>query len=389
MLRASEQLIQALNSDTRYITPTVKLYFNGNDKPPMILSDDDIVDLDILEELANETDNPIGNVCSNELTLEILNSNQIFTLTNKNSELYGKILPGVKCEVLFNVYTDINEEKYETVKMGTYYLEDCKASSTSMSAVITAYDRLYSMYELDSPDISVQHDVSVKDLFKLFFSELGLVEYEDYLIDNTLSSIIKKAWFEPTNIGSCIKSLSTSCACLVYVNRDNKIVVKDQLNLTSYDVVLSDNEQVYDIKNVPSYNEIRSSVELEYNIPSINTTTSELLNITDLVIRPGSNTFEKLKFTQTPVISVSGIQVINGRNIFIMDYEINSNSLNLIIQNNTNYEQVVNIIVHGNTITSTTSIPLGQNFEQIGKMLHIPCTTRSNHGYVHRLTYEG
>ena len=111
-------------------------------------------------------------------------------MTNKNSELYGKILPGVKCEVLFNVYTDINEEKYETVKMGTYYLEDCKASSTSMSAVITAYDRLYSMYELDSPDISVQHDVSVKDLFKLFFSELGLVEYEDYLIDNTLSSII-------------------------------------------------------------------------------------------------------------------------------------------------------------------------------------------------------
>ena len=219
------------------------------------------------------------------------------------------------------------------------------------------------MYELDAPDISVQHNITVKDLFRLFFNNLGLVEHKDYLIDETLSSTIKMAWFESGTVGDCIKSLSTSCACLVYVNRHNQIVVKDQLKLSSYDVVLSDNDQIYDIRNVPSYQEMRSVVELEYNIPSVDNSPTELLSITDLTLQPGLNEFKKLEFSKSPVALISGIQINKGSAVIITDYTINAHSIDITIQNNRGQEQTVDISIFGNVINSTKSSIIKKDLE--------------------------
>lgn len=354
MLVASDKLKKALDSDERYITPTVKIYFDGPNKDPMIFSDDHVIDIEIIEELANETDNPIGNVCSNELNLELLNINNMFTLTNKNSILANKIIPNVKCEVEFNVFIS-EDNDVEIIKMGTFFLEDCKSSSATMSATITAYDRLYSLNDLDVPDIPIQHNITVKELFELFFNRLGLVKNKDYIIDNSLSTIINTAWFESTTVGECIKLLSTSCACLVYVDRNNKIVVRDQLKLTVHDYSLSEENQIYNIVNVPAYNEMSSSVELEYMIPSVSDEITELLNVSDLTLSPGITEFKNLKFSKYPVLTVMGIEIINGSKVSVIDYNINANSMDILIQNLSGQEQNINLKADGKVINTTTA----------------------------------
>lgn len=363
MLVASDKLKIAIDSDERYITPTVKIYFDGPDQEPMIFSEDDIIDINIVEEIANETDTPIGNVCSNELNLELLNKNHIFTLTNKDSILSGKILPNVKCEVLFNVYVD--DMNFETIKMGTFYLEDCKSSSNTLSTIITAYDRLYGLYDLTAPDIPIQHNIRVNDLFGLFFNKLGLSKNKDYIIDDSLSSIINIAWLEDSKVGNCIKSLSTSCACIVYVNRNNQIVVKDQLKLNKYDYVLSEDTQISDIVNVPAYNEMCSSVELEYNIPSVNNDMVEVLNISEFTLQPGINKLSNLKFSKSPVQNITGIEVIQGSNVFIYDYLVNANSMDLELNNMQGQEQTVSIKVYGITIDLTTAYIIKKDDELV------------------------
>lgn len=334
----------ALNSHVRQLKPKIHMYIDGDDKLPLVLTDDMIVDVDILEELTSETDKLIGNICSNELSFTLYNQDDNFSITNEEG-LYGsKIKSGMKVEAFICV--KLPDNTFYDINMGVFYVDDLKTSSNTQTAYVTAYDRLYSILDKPIPSVPLLINKPIYLIYEELFNALGYSKGIDYKIDTTLSDIVEFGFLPDATIGEALNSISESCGAIITVDRDDCIVVKNQLNLNNSDIELSGDNQIMEIENIPSISNSYSSVNIKSVRCTLKDNSEELIKLDAITLNPGITELKNLKLKNGPIIYVTAIEIKGGHDVAVVDYELNSYDVNLTLHNKSG-ESSVSVVVWG------------------------------------------
>lgn len=371
MIVVPKYVQDALNSHVRQIKPKIHMYIDGNDKLPLVLDDDIIVDMDILEELTSETDKLIGNVCSNELTFTLYNQDDNFTITNENGLYGGKMKSGMKIEVFICV--KLPDGTFYDITMGIFYLDDFKTSSNTQTVSISAYDRLYSILDKPIPSVPLLINKPISSIYEELFESLGYVRNIDYKVDTTLSDIVEFGFLPDGTIGEALNSISESCGAIITVDRYDCIIVKNQLNLHKSDIELSDDNQIMEIENIPSISNSYSSVNIKSVRCILKESSEELLKMESVILPPGITELKNLKLQNGPIIYATAIEIKGGHDVSIVDYELNSYDVNLTLHNKSG-ESSVSIVIWGMCLDSIEQYFIkSTDNSSNGKTMNVDC----------------
>lgn len=184
----------------------------------------------ILEETGYVTGSlPIGNVSSNEIDVYISNEDRRFDLNNDRSPLYGYIRRNRRLVAWLGLEI---ANKIEWYQQGTYWTTQWDIASTSLSATVTARDRLEVLRNTDFTISVVYYNKTLRQLFEIVLLDAGLTSQE-YVLDPELSSVvIPFAWFSRMTHREAIQRLAACGIIQVYCDKYGRIAVNIKVDAT-------------------------------------------------------------------------------------------------------------------------------------------------------------
>jgi len=329
MIPVSDAYKIAINADVRRIKPMVLVYFDGDGQSPVEFGEDKIVDIHLLEETQAESDNPLGLVSANEVTISFDNSSRDFTPTNSASPYYGKLRPNVLVKPYLGLET--SPEVFEYVPLGMFRTGDWSAPSESVETTVAGYDKLYEIGNKDMPMLPVQTDTTVAKMFKLLFQAVGLAP-DQYDIDSNLNQIIQIGWLPKGKVRDALQTLAIAGNCNISVNRYGIIRVKNNFKSGNAVTILTDNDQIIAAENLQKYLDTYNKVSILYKSPYLKKTDS-LLKIDSITIPNGGIVLEKTEFSYGPVALVEQVKLIGAKNSILSSIEFGAWEITVYIDN--------------------------------------------------------
>lgn len=297
----------SFDAPSRYVAAKVDIYFD--DTPMHLYSTDYIVDMSILEECSEDTDNPLGTPAANTLDITLYNTDDIFTPTNKNSPLYGSIKLGVKLCVYFCCLEDadinLTDDSIVWITMGTFYVTDWKVTSSRLVS-IAGCDILYKLLNETFPSVFVKRYVSYKNFIVNFLSSLNYsVSFISHNNNREFLAVLSYTPYQNDDkISSVLSRFTQATWSLCYANRTEQIVFNALSKEEEY-VNLTENDQVLDVDTQQSIIKSYEGVNLTYYRYQT-TGTKKLLDVSDLAIPVGSASFGPYEFSDN-VLNIAGI----------------------------------------------------------------------------------
>lgn len=358
MMNVSDAFKQAVDSLERSVVAKLEIYFDGENNPPTTFDGDMIIDFKILEEASADSQNPLGVVSSNELTISLHNKNGAFTISNINSPYYKKIQKNILVKPYIGVI--LSDDSVEYIQMGKYWADDWKSPSDSLETSVTAYDLLYDLGDKDVPDIPLLVNVDIKYVFVVLFTALGLTA-EDYIIDTNIVCKLQYVWFRGT-VKNMLQALNTAGNCTASINRQGKIYVKSNNTNKAIAAILKDSNQLITAQNIQTYNSTVSKVNLNYVLIDFSEET-ELLSIEKYPVMPGVNSIANVSFGNDPVAKVTKISLQNSKFSSIDNIKYGVRTISFDI--NSTESENVDISVTGTYIIKNSSLMQVQKDELI------------------------
>jgi hypothetical protein len=316
----------------------------------MLLCDDDVTYETLLVEACSESRNPVGNVTSNELTVDINNENRWYNLTTANSPA-NMIKPGVKS--IAHIGIQIPNGDFEFTILGTFYLTDWSAPSSTSIATMTANDRLMKMMDLPAQNKMPLQNVTVKALFEYLFTSIGLTQ-NDYEIDATLTRQISVGWIPADKVGAVLQSYSIAGMCNIFVSPDDKIRVVDLLASPNPVETISQDDQIISFDNDQGFSTIYSAVEVTYKTPRL-ADASQVLSIDNITIPTGDSVITQATFSN-PVGTVAYASLPGSVNTQIVGLTYGTQSIDVEVSNTGAGDEIVSLVVYGNEIQSDGAV---------------------------------
>lgn len=305
------------NALSRCVLMKVDIYFNGIDSEPFTIDRDNyLIDLDILEEASADTNSPFGAVSANEVSFSLLNPNGIFSPTNVDSPLYGKINVGTPLRVYMRPFYEHDEVDWEP--MGLFFITDWTAAITGITADVSASDTLYTIFERPQVKLPVIKNVSIAEYARLFFEALG----EQADIDDNLTEMLVYGYTKLSN-KNFLKELSIGAQSYIFCGRDGVPVIKYARGAQEVDHELTDYNQVVDINSQQSAVFKYNGVNVIINTPQ-ESDDSTLLTIKQIKLADSSYKSIDTSFSKQPVIKVSAALVSGGYDVSIKDMSATS-----------------------------------------------------------------
>jgi len=348
MIPVSDAYKTAVNADQRYIVPKVLVYFDGDAAVPVEFDGDSIVSIAFLEESKADTDNPLGAVSSNEITISLDNSTRAFTSTNTSSPYYGKLRPKIKIKPYLRVRTEIDPAAWEEIPLGVFRTGDWAVPSTSLEATVTCYDRLYELAEKDIPMIPVKKDTTVKAMFEALFAALGLAP-TDYDVDASLTQAIGKGWFDNNQVRDGLNALAVAGNCSVSMNRLDVVRVRPNVSTGAAVATMTDHNQIASGENPQKYLDTYSAVTIKYKIPYLKDS-AVMLKIEEVAIPPGETVFEPLTFSSGPVMAIDYVLLQGANECEIKDIKNGAWTMGITIENTSEEDKTATLEVWGRVI---------------------------------------
>jgi hypothetical protein len=331
----------AVNLPTREFHSYVEIYLWPG-QPPLIVDVDDMGSFDLLEEVKYDTMSPIGGISSNSFNLILTDVLHNFNPGNPASPYAGLLLPKVKIipyiGMLFN-----GEMLYE--ELGTYYVEDWKARHDFPTVEIPCKDRLNYEGALPIPATKVIKNTTLNWLFGYVFQLAGIPS-TDYVIDLDLNIPITYAWLPQGTLIHVLDYLAQACGAYVYVDRKNKYqvkAIKEGIN----QVKITETDQIITYENDASYSNLYSGVSMNYYKPTPDVS-QEVLRLTDVPLQIGDNVLEDFKFTESPVMQIDSIRILNAPAARLQYYKAGTEKISMTIYSPTTDN--VDILVMGRPI---------------------------------------
>lgn len=288
---------------TRLFDIRVKVYYDGLTNAPVLYTKADIRSASIVYDSKVTDALPFGYLALATFSMTVNNTNRQFTLTNEDSPLYGRIKAGTPMEVEIGLC--VATDTFEYINMGKFYIGDWDTDTDSAAAIITCYDRLYLLYEKNTPEFRLQHNITLFALFDNFFTLLGIPENERKIDAGLLDIVIPFGWLPGRKVKDTFLELCKAGICQVYVDRNNSIVVVPVYKERKRDKVLRNNEQVFSIRQPQSLYKAYSGVEVEYFSTSVEKEVSNIARITDIQLVAGNNNLSDISFGSSPVDKIS------------------------------------------------------------------------------------
>lgn len=337
MIPVSDAYKAAINADTRRVKPRVLVYFDGDGQPPTFFEADDIVDMHLLEEARSESENPLGLVSANEITISFRNDDRVFTPTNATSPYYGKLRPNVLVKPYLGLET--SSGIFEWVPLGVFRTGDWGSPSSSVETIVTCYDRLYQIGDKDVPMLPVRTNTTIYALFESLFLALGLTVAE-YSIDPALTTAVAFGWLPKGKVRNAMQVMAIAGNCTVTANRYEIIQVKSNFASGPPATTLTDNNQIITAENSQKYLDTFNIVKINYKLPYIKPSAS-LLKVESLIIPHGGIALQEIGFTAGPVASIDQVQLVGAKNATITSVEYGAWAITVIIANNGSDETVI------------------------------------------------
>lgn len=347
MMNVSQAYKDNIDADNRNITVKIEMYFDGYSNPPETFTKDQIGSFKLLEEAYSDSQSPLGTVSSNEIEIVIENINGRFNSKNQDSDLYNKLKSGIKIIPYFGL---ILESGTEWLQLGEFYSTDLLADTNDLEATIYANDILYTLMQEDTPLMPGIEDTTVSELFEILFKSLGLDE-SDYIIDLRYNYPINLGWYIGETVGSTFETLAEAGSCNVIATRDGKIKVESKFTKMASQVTLDGDSQIISLDIPQRYLETYNTVAAKYTIPSVSTDKALVLEIKNFRVPRGINTYNNIKFNDGPIDAVESIVLDGSVSSNIINHEVGSNGLNLVIKNENETEKV-DLKVYGYKINS-------------------------------------
>lgn len=339
----------------------VEVYFDGEDEPPVIFTEEEVSSFSLLEEIAAPGHDPLGVVSSNEFNLRLSNDDRKLTPTNVDGEYYGKLTPNI----LVIPYIGIKNQfgVAEGVALGKFWTRDWRAESQSMEVEVPCYDLMYKYGQLYVPSMRAIENTTIADLFSLVLESVGLGS-NDYEIDEALDVPVRIGWLPEGKLKNVLQTLSQGLA-FVDVTRDSKIRVRSLhiLQDTEYIAELDDTNQIITASIPAMYQDVYTRVKIKRYVPTLKLT-SEILRANIEVPAEDSTEFEQSGFTEAPAAVVERVG-IHGADGEVTAEQIRTSALNMSLKLNNASEEphTVDLIIYGRTVEGAHTWKIGINEE--------------------------
>lgn len=345
MINISTKALEALLSDTRYIKYKVIAHF---DKETDIT--EDVISVDTLDEASSSNaDNPFGVVSYNEATINLDNIEGKYFIGNASSPYANYLVSGIRIDLYY--YIEVGEDVFEEIPGGTYYTNEWSCNTSSLTTLLTCYDRL-SIDGLKPVMYSKVHTkMRIKNAFRYLFEACDIAS-DDYVIDESLNDTLSMFWIDGTTLSEGLTNLAVSTGVNVFVNKDNKIVVKSILNNVKNDLTISDDDIIISSSGAPSYNNIYDKVTMHY-LAYMADNNEDVYSVDNITLNPGVNKLTSLKFNKCPVSNISSIIIEGAKNITVQNFNSSDKELELVLNNGNNKAVECSIKVAGAVITTS------------------------------------
>lgn len=360
MIPVSEDYRAAIDGSGPALKCEVEIYFDGDDQPPVVFTQDDISRLSLLEEVSAESSNPLGLVSSGELTVRLNNKDWSFTPTNSDGPYYGKLRPNTLIKARLGV--EIAPETVEYVPLGVFRTGDWSAPSDDVEATVTCQNRLSDIGEKNIPMMPVQRNTAIYGMFESLFQALGMAP-DEYSIDTSLQQKIKLGWLPKGKVQTTLQTLAVAGNCSVTADRYGRIRVRSNFAAGDPVATLAEDNQLVRVDNPLQYQDIYSAVNVNYCTPIIQPSSS-VLKVDSVVIPHGGLTLRDLEFSD-PVYSVDQVRLLGARTSKVDRIEYGSGSINIGIANPETRSETVAVEVIGRVIKDTKASHIVEDPEAV------------------------
>lgn len=337
------------SKESRWLEQKVIIYFP--DMTPLeVTKDTSLITTSMLEESHSSSgSSPFGGVTSNELTVELLNENSIFSPTNVNSPYYSKMRRGVKIEVFIRPVAD---DEYNWDPMGVFYVTDWNATVTGLIATITANDKLYSIFSGEILNFAIQRNMSQLVFYQNIFDMLGLAAS----IDNTLTEVLRYAYIQGKN-KELLTTLGIGSLADCFCKHDGTIKVHHLIAERPLRATITDADQLIEAKIEQSLTSGYSGAEVIYNIPQ-ESDFDTILNVSELNIPTGKITTKDVTLSKTPLVRLGYAKLTGASNTRVTALSAIPTKVNYILENLGKDVNNASLDIFGTTLV-TNQITLG------------------------------
>ena len=313
----------------------VTIHFKNNTSITLDVSDDTLnntlinycTSVDIKEDLyQSSSDNIVGNVCGNTLSLELVSKNRVLIPNNQSSVYYGLMDETAYIAITFTYNDEEDNSIIHTVPMGRYFVDTWEGgtdSSRPNEVSISAVDYFGKLKSIPIDNVRIQRNISFNDYIKSIKNDLNSKVYlplniiaEDDDLDIYKNS--PYAWqmeynnFDRSTLEALFNNIAKDCITYIWIDRSGHIKTDHLLDDSSEESVC----ELSGSKNLLTYNMQTGDID-KYsgvNVKFINNITyayDSLLSIKNVELFGGEiNTFSDRKLNQSTVDDISLIQVV-------------------------------------------------------------------------------
>lgn len=351
MINVSTDAMNALLNHNRFMLFEVRLEIDGvltELKDCMTVDEESTVS----GTSSSNDEQPYGIVTCNTSTFVFDNLSGKYTLDNKDSIYYKKLIAGAK--LILNYKIQLPNETWYYFPDIVYYANSWKSSTSDSTATLTCYDTMSLYKDLEVPAFPLQRNITVYKAYELLFNKMG-IPTNMYSIDNTLIDKLNYFWKLGKNFQEQLCNLAKSSLTNVFTTSDGVIHVMSVIKKQEPVITIKDNDFILSTSASPTYYDTYSSCRITYKkVQSLSQT--EIYKNDNLVLQPGVTNLSGLIFNAAPVANVLAVTVSGGTSVSILSVECTSETFNITISNNINTTQTVTLYAYGTVLKTDDAV---------------------------------
>lgn len=364
-------LINTFDSLARWVSLKAEMYFNGLDAAATTFDGSLIIDCHFLEELAADSDDPLGVVSSNEVNMKLRNVGRKFTPTNTNSPFHGKMGLGIPCKLYMGIKQAGN---WQWVFMGTYYTCEWQTNETDVTVTVVMQDKLSQWAQVSLRDLLPQRNIKANDYIAYVLKCAGFKPNE-FVIDTAINHTLTYGWVKGKTLLKVLSELSRGLGCYIYMGRDDKLYVQKMFKQRNNVHTLhgATNIQKTDVNYTILNNYTGATVNVNHPTTEMS---SQIASLDNLVVPPhGELVLTDVEYTRSPILRMAYARVSANTNNLVEVRRISPRTwdCDVVLYNPTGAEQVCSLKLFGDYLedsyTAYHSNKESQNVLQVKESL--------------------
>lgn len=284
------------------------------------------------------------NINSDTMTVSLYNDGRKFDKGYLRSLMIldRKLIPYIGME-------ENGEIKY--TQLGTYFSDEWQISQDSQWVKCGAVDKLIRLQTRTYVGFPLTQNASLKEITEDVFRQLGYTT-EQYVISDSLADVvIPNAYLPKTSFWDALQDIANTSLCRIYVDRDDRIVVKVEDADVAQSPVLINASNMFTATSNITLTEFANVVEVEYGEVSFS---GELIIAAESEIVLGPNESVKMNLDYTNEIANAWIESDNA-NVRLTGFWSGIDAGEFMAMNHSVSVQTAVVKVTGNALVINTA----------------------------------